>query len=99
MLATDQTYLNGALPTRARAAYSVIRGVLMKFDEIKQRYPDQWVLIEFTKLDDELKVAEGRVIAHARSRDEIEKELMVLRNGRIAVEYTGEWDPDEAYLL
>lgn len=73
--------------------------VAMRLDEIKEQYPNEWVLIEFTELDDELKVADGEVIAHSRSRDEIEKELMALKNGRIAVEYTGEWDPDEAYLL
>jgi hypothetical protein len=71
----------------------------MRLDEIKEQYPNEWVLIEFTELDDELKVTDGEVIAHSRSRDEIEKELMSLKNGKIAVEYTGEWDPDEAYLL
>jgi hypothetical protein len=71
----------------------------MRFDEIKEQYPNEWVLIEFTELDDELKVADGKVIAHSGSRDEIEKELMVLKNGKIAVEYTGEWDPDEALAM
>lgn len=71
----------------------------MTLDEIRERYPNEWVLIEFTELDDELKVADGKVIAHSQSRDEIEEELMALKDGKIAVEYTGEWDPDEAYLL
>lgn len=71
----------------------------MRLDEIREQYPNEWVLIEFTELDDELRVAEGKVIAHSLNRDEIEKELMALKSGKIAVEYTGEWDPDEAYLL
>lgn len=71
----------------------------MRLDEIKEQYPNEWVLIEFTELDDELKVADGKVIAHSGSRDEIEEELMARKDGKIAVEYTGEWDPDEAYLL
>jgi hypothetical protein len=36
----------------------------MKLLEIKQQYPNEWVLIEFTELDDQLRVAEGKVIAH-----------------------------------
>lgn len=71
----------------------------MRLDEIKQRYPDEWVLIEFTELDDQLKVADGEVIAHSPSLNEIEEKLRALRIGKIALEYTGEWDSDEAYLL
>lgn len=71
----------------------------MTLEEIKQQYPNQWVLIEFTKLDDELNVVDGRVLAHSPSRDEIEKELATLRNERIAVEFTGEGDTGEAYLI
>ena len=71
----------------------------MRLEEIKQQYPNEWVLIEFTELDDDLKVVDGKVIAHSPSRREIEKELMPLRNLRIAVEYTGEGDTGEAYLL
>ncbi len=71
----------------------------MTLEEIKQRHPNQWVLIEFTQLDDELAVADGRVLAHSPSRHEIEKELTTLRNERIAVEFTGDGDTGEAYLI
>lgn len=71
----------------------------MTLEEIKQQYPDQWVLIEFTQLDDELRVLDGSVIAHSPSRLEIEKELATLRSERIAVEFTGEGDSGEAYLI
>ena len=71
----------------------------MQLEEIKQCYPNEWVLIEFTTLDDELKVVDGKVIAHSPDRDEIEKELIGLKNEQIAIEYTGEGDTGEAYLL
>jgi len=71
----------------------------MTLAEIKRQYPNQWVLIEFTKLDDELAVVDGKVLAHSSSRDEIEKELAMLRNERIAVEFTGDGDTGEAYLI
>jgi hypothetical protein len=71
---------------------------IMTLGEIQQAYPDQWVIIEFTELDDELKVVEGRVIAHSPERDKIEETLAGLRNEKLAVEYTG-GDTGEAYLL
>jgi len=71
----------------------------MTLEEIKQQYPNQWVLIEFTQLDDNLSVVAGEVLAHSPSRDEIEKELTTLRNEKIAVEFTGEGDTAEAYLI
>ncbi len=71
----------------------------MTLDEIKRHYPDQWVLIEFGSLDDELRVTDGRVVAHSSSREEIDRQLMSMRNERIAVEFTGEGDTGESYLL
>jgi hypothetical protein len=71
----------------------------MTLEEVKQQYPDEWVLIEFTELDDELRVVDGQVLAHSPSRDEIEKKLTTLRNEKIAVEFTGGRDTGEAYLI
>lgn len=71
----------------------------MTLEEIKQQYPNQWVLIEFTQLDDELRVVDGEVIANSPSRREIDKQLARLRNEKIAVEFTGEGDTGEVYLI
>ena len=71
----------------------------MNLEQIQRAYPDRWVIIEFTKLDDELKVVEGKVIATAKDRLEIEKKLGGLRNKKLAVEYTGSLDTEEGYLL
>jgi hypothetical protein len=71
----------------------------MTFEEIKRQYPNQWVLIEFTQLDDELAVVDGRVLAHSPNRNEIERALTTLRNERIAVEFTGDGDTGETYLI
>jgi len=71
----------------------------MTLKEIKQQYPNQWVLIEFTQLDDELRVVDGKVLAHSPSRHEMEKELSTLRNERISVEFTGDGDTGETYLI
>jgi len=71
----------------------------MTLEEIKQQYPNEWVLIEFTELNDELEVVNGEVIAHSPSKEEINKKLMVARNEKIAIEFTGDADTGEAYLL
>lgn len=71
----------------------------MTLEEIKLQYPNQWVLIEFTQLDDELRVVDGEVIASSANRHEIENQLATLRNENIAVEFTGEGDTGEVYLI
>lgn len=70
----------------------------MTLEEIKQRYPNQWVVIEFTQLDDDSRVVDGNVITHSPSRHEIDKQLATLRNEKIAVEFTGEGDTGD-YLI
>ena len=38
--------------------------------QLKQ-YQDEWVLIEYTKLDENLNVKEGQIIAHSPNKDKI----------------------------
>jgi len=71
----------------------------MRLEEIKQLYPDEWVLIEFVELDEELKVVEGAVIVHSRNKQEIYKKLLELENEKIAIEFTGDMPEEPAYLL
>jgi hypothetical protein len=71
----------------------------LTWEEIKQRYPDEWVLIEFTALDAALQVVQGEVIAHSPHKEEINKKLLELENEQIAIEFTGEMPEEPAYLL
>lgn len=71
----------------------------MTLEEIKQQYPDQWVLVDFLELDEELKVVEGKVIANSRNKEEIYKKLLELENEKIAIEFTGDMPEEPAYLL
>ncbi len=71
----------------------------MTFEEIKQQFPEEWVLIDFTQLDEELKVVEGEVIAHSPNKEAIYKKLLELENEKIAIEFTGEMPEEPAYLL
>jgi len=61
----------------------------MRLSEIKKRYRDQWVLVEFSKLDKDLRVKDGKVIAHAVNKEDIYKALLHTRGKNVAVEYCG----------
>ena len=71
----------------------------MTLEEIKHQYPDEWVLIEFTELDEGLEVIEGEVIVHSPNKEEINKKLVELENEKIAIEFTGTMPHEPAYLL
>jgi hypothetical protein len=72
----------------------------MTLEEIKQNYPNEWVLVEFLELDENLDPLDGTVIAHATSHDVILAELEKQKNKRIAIKYTGEDLPvDFTYAL
>lgn len=71
----------------------------MTLEEIKQQHPDEWVLIDFTELDEELKVVKGEVIAHSPNKEAIYKKLLELPNEKISIEFTGDSLKEPAYLL
>jgi hypothetical protein len=72
----------------------------MTLQEIYQRHPNEWVLIEFTELDDEFNVVDGEVVAHSPSKEEIDKVLMTVDYEKLAIEFTGErLDSAMGYLL
>jgi len=71
----------------------------MRMEEIRKQYQDEWVLIEYSKLDDDLKVVEGQVIAHSPSKDEIYCELLKMKGKDVAIEYLGEVPEDLAVML
>jgi len=71
----------------------------MKMEEIKTKYKGEWVLIEYTKLSDELSVIEGDVIAHSKDKDFIYKEQLRYKNKNLSVEYLGTAPQDWAVML
>lgn len=71
----------------------------MTLEEIIRQYPSEWVLIEFTTLDEELKVVDGEVVAHSPSKEDIYKQLAMLDRDNIAIEFTGEMPEEPAYWL
>jgi hypothetical protein len=66
----------------------------MRLNEIKKKYRDQWVLVEYSKLDKDLRVKDGKVIAHAANKEDIYKALLHTRGKNVAVEYCGKIPED-----
>lgn len=71
----------------------------MKLSEIMKQYRDEWVLIEYTKLDEELNVVEGRVLAHSHRKEDIYALLAKFKGKNLAIEYAGEFPKDLAVMF
>jgi hypothetical protein len=72
----------------------------MRLEEIRQRFKDEFVLIAVTKTDnDNVKILESNVLAHALNRYEI-MELLGRGLARdVAVEWCGAVDDSRAVAL
>jgi hypothetical protein len=57
------------------------------------------VLIDFSKLDKDLRVKDGKVLAHAANKEDIYKALVHTRGKNIAVEYCGKMPEDLAVMF
>lgn len=70
----------------------------MRIEEIRRRFEHEWVLIEYSELDEELNVVEGEVVAHSPDKNEIYSKMRHFEGGNVAVEYIGEY-PEELAVM
>jgi hypothetical protein len=66
----------------------------MRLNEIKRKYKNQWVLVEYSKLDKNLRVNEGKVLAHSPTKEDIYKALLHTRGKNVSIEYCGKLPED-----
>ena len=66
----------------------------MRVGEIRKKYPEEWVLIQFSKLGKDLGVKEGKVLAHASNKEDIYRALPQIRGKNVSIEYCGEMPQD-----
>jgi hypothetical protein len=66
----------------------------MRLTEIKKKYQNEWVLVEFSRLGKDLRVKEGKVLAHSPNKDEIYKALLGTRGKNVSIEYCGKMPED-----
>jgi len=71
----------------------------MKWEDMRQHYAGQWLLIAYQALDAQLNVLEGEVIAHAPNKEEIYAQLFKVKGKNLAIEYAGELSPDLTVML
>jgi hypothetical protein len=75
-------------------------GEILTIEEIRSRYPREWVLIADTETDFEWNVYRGEVLAHSAEQAEIYELLSGFKNIKsIAIEYTGPIPEDFAVML
>ncbi|HZT40870.1 MAG TPA: hypothetical protein VFA07_01710 [Chthonomonadaceae bacterium] len=79
--------------------YQDSTGDVMTMQEIKARFPSEWVLIEDPETNEYLEVLCGKVLWHTRDRDELDRKLLELGPHHSAVLYIGEMHGEVAINL
>ena len=72
---------------------------ILTLAEIKEKYPQQWVLIAYTERDEYLNVIRGEVLAYSPDCDDIDNYLPYTKGKAVAIEYTGPIPDDLAVML
>jgi hypothetical protein len=62
----------------------------LTWEEIKQRYPDEWVLLVELDEDEYVNVRSARVAAHSAERKEIDRAAAECVGAPIGILYAGE---------
>lgn len=72
---------------------------ILTLEEIVNKYPNQWLLIAYTEIDENLNVVRGKVLANSENRDDIYDLLLLTKDIRVATQYTGEIPENIAMVL
>jgi len=72
---------------------------IMTFQEMKQNYQGEWLLIAYKDLDDQMQVIEGEVLAHSPHQSDIYEVLPSIAEQPLAIEYVGQVPEDVAFIL
>jgi hypothetical protein len=62
---------------------------ILSIEEIKSRFPSEWVLIGEPQIDDLTRLRAGRVLFHNPVRDDVDRKVLELRLPYFAVRYFG----------
>lgn len=66
-----------------------MKSAYMSLNAIKNKYPHEWVLVEYETLDENLIISKGCVLAHSPNKEEIYKALSRTFGKNVSIEYTG----------
>jgi hypothetical protein len=71
----------------------------LTIEEIYNRFPDEWVLLDEIQVDQAQHVLSGRVIAHSADRDRVYDAMLKSDSSELAVRFTGRIPDDVAVIL
>jgi hypothetical protein len=71
----------------------------LSFEEIRDRYDGEWVLVVHGDLDENFEILAGEVWAHSSDVDVIYKSLALTKGMEASIEYIGEVPADFAAIL
>ena len=72
---------------------------VLTLEEIINKHPNEWVLIAYTELDENLNVVRGQVLANSENCDDIYDLLLSTKDISVATQYTGEIPENIAMVL
>ncbi len=67
-------------------------------EQMKARYPGQWLLVTDCELDSTTSLRQGRVVAHSKDRGEIHRTLKK-HSGNLCIYFTGSLARDTGVLF
>ncbi len=67
-------------------------------DQMKTKYPDQWLLIKDYDVNNATSLTKGKVIIHSKDRDEIHRALSRFKCN-LCIHYTGKLPEDTGVLF
>jgi len=67
-------------------------------EEIKERFKDEWVLVEVLERDEMNRPTKGRIIAHSRNRDDTYNAMATVEAKHLYHFYTGDI-PKKGYAV
>jgi hypothetical protein len=72
---------------------------ILRYEEMKARFPDEWILVGDPQTDDSLQVLSGEVLWHSKDRDELYRKAIELGPRSSAVLYFGQIPDDMVVVL
>ncbi len=64
---------------------------ILSLQEIRENYPNQWVLVINPELDDNFEIIRGEVVANCTTKEELYQKLHLRQGQSSAIEYTGNY--------
>ena len=86
-------------PSTSKGQKSHKHSKSISYSEIKKKYRNEWVLVEFSSLGKDLHPKTGQVLAHASNKEEIYRALLQTRGKNVSIEYFGPLSADIAVIF